>query len=243
MLFACVRTEQKKLRHSHLWVAFLVIPLLPTVMGAANYMNNLGLLKSEWYSLWTQHSLFYANFFYAPLIALYCSYIWRVEHLNYNWNHLMTMPVSAADVFLSKLLLAVRCTVFLQIWMWVLFLIAGKAVGLPGMPDLQILVWLLRGSLGALAITSLQLLLSMIIRSFAVPIALALLGSVAGLLASNGGFGLYWPYSLMLMGMNANKTDDMVSSFLGFGISTLVFTAAFTCFGILWLKRRDVHAA
>ena len=242
MLFACVRTEQKKLRHSHLWVAFLVIPLLPTVMGAANYMNNLGLLKSEWYSLWTQHSLFYANFFYAPLIALYCSYIWRVEHLNYNWNHLMTMPVSAADVFLSKLLLAVRCTVFLQIWMWVLFLIAGKAVGLPGMPDLQILVWLLRGSLGALAITSLQLLLSMIIRSFAVPIALALLGSVAGLLASNGGLGLFWPYSLMLMGMNANKTEDMVSSSLGFGISTLVFFVVVTGVGILWLRKRDVHA-
>ena len=93
MLWSCVKTEQKKLRHSHLWLAFLVIPLLPAFMGAANYVNNLELLKSEWYSLWTQHSLFYANFFYAPLIALYCSYIWRVEHLHYNWNQLMTMPV------------------------------------------------------------------------------------------------------------------------------------------------------
>ena len=33
MLLACIKTEQKKLRHSHLWAAFLVIPLLPTVMG------------------------------------------------------------------------------------------------------------------------------------------------------------------------------------------------------------------
>ncbi len=242
MLLACVKTERKKLHHSNLWVAFLVIPLLPTVMGAANYMNNLGLLKSEWYSLWTQHSLFYANFFYAPLIALYCSYIWRVEHLNYNWNHLMTMPVSAADVFLSKLLLAMRCTIALQLWMWVLFLIAGKAVGLPGLPDVQILGWLLRGSLGAFAITALQLVLSMMIRSFAVPIALALLGSVAGLLASNGGLGLFWPYSLMLMGMNANRTEDMVSSSLGFGVSTLVFFLVFTGFGIYWLRRKDVRA-
>ena len=242
MLLACVKTERKKLHHSNLWVAFLVIPLLPTVMGAANYMNNLGLLKSEWYSLWTQHSLFYANFFYAPLIALYCSYIWRVEHLNYNWNHLMTMPVSAADIFLSKLLLAMRCTIALQLWMWVLFLIAGKAVGLPGLPDVQILGWLLRGSLGAFAITALQLVLSMMIRSFAVPIALALLGSVAGLLASNGGLGLFWPYSLMLMGMNANRTEDMVSSSLGFGVSTLVFFLVFTGFGIYWLRRKDVRA-
>ena len=242
MLLACVKTEQKKLRHSHLWAAFLVIPLLPTIMGAANYLNNLGLLKSEWYSLWTQHSLFYANFFYAPLIALYCSYIWRVEHLNNNWNHLMTMPVPAADVFLSKLILALRCTVILQFWMWALFLIAGKAVGLPGLPELQILIWLLRGSLGALAITSLQLVLSMIIRSFAVPIALALLGSVAGLLASNGGFGLFWPYSLMLMGMNANKTEDMVSSSLSFGISTLCILLQFTGVGILWLRKKDIRS-
>ena len=242
MLLACVKTERKKLHHSNLWVAFLVIPLLPTVMGAANYMNNLRLLKSEWYSLWTQHSLFYANFFYAPLIALYCSYIWRVEHLNYNWNHLMTMPVSAADIFLSKLLLAMRCTIVLQLWMWVLFLTAGKAVGLPGLPDVQILGWLLRGSLGAFAITALQLVLSMMIRSFAVPIALALLGSVAGLLASNGGLGLFWPYSLMLMGMNANRTEDMVSSSLGFGVSTLVFFLVFTGFGIYWLRRKDVRA-
>lgn len=242
MLLACVKTEQKKLRHSHLWAAFLVIPLLPTIMGAANYLNNLGLLKSEWYSLWTQHSLFYANFFYAPLIALYCSYIWRVEHLNNNWNHLMTMPVPAADVFLSKLILALRCTVILQFWMWALFLTAGKAVGLPGLPEFQILIWLLRGSLGALAITSLQLVLSMIIRSFAVPIALALLGSVAGLLASNGGFGLFWPYSLMLMGMNANKTEDMVSSSLSFGISTLCFLLLFTGVGILWLRKKDIRS-
>ena len=126
--------------------------------------------------------------------------------------------------------------------MWVLFLAAGKVVGLPGLPDPQILIWLLRGSVGAVAVTALQLVLSMIIRSFAVPIALALLGSVGGLLASNSGLGLFWPYSLMLMGMNANKTEDMVSSSLGFGVSTLVFFLVFTGAGILWLKRKDVHA-
>ena len=93
MLPICVTMEFRKLRHSHLWLVFLVIPLIPTVMGAGNYLNNLGMLKSEWYSLWTQCSLFYSNFFYGPLIALYCAYIWRVEHLNHNWNQLMTMPV------------------------------------------------------------------------------------------------------------------------------------------------------
>lgn len=239
MLLTCVKTEKMKLRHSYIQLVFLVIPILPAFMGAGNYLQNLGILKSEWYSLWTQQSLFYSNFFYGPLIALYCSYIWRVEHLNYNWNTLMTMPVSEGAVFLSKLVLSFGCTIALQCWMGVLYVISGKLVGLPGMPPVQIFFWLMRGSLGGLVIAALQLFLSMVIRSFAVPIALALLGSIAGLLASNSGAGLFWPYSLMLMGMNANKTEDMVGNILGFGISTAVFLALFTGAGILYLKKRD----
>lgn len=242
MLLECVRMEQKKLRHSHLWMVFLVIPVIPAVLGAGNYLNNLELLKSEWFSLWTQYSLFYSNFFYGPLIALYCAYIWRVEHLNHNWNQLMTMPVPVRDVFLSKLMLALGCTVALQLWVLVLFVITGKAVGLTGMPPAEIMVWILRGSIGGLGIAALQLVMSMIIRSFAVPIALALLGSILGLIVSNGGLGLLWPYSLMLMGMNANRDENMLENLAGFGISAVGFLVLFTAAGIWYLKKKDITA-
>lgn len=242
MLLTCIKTEQRKLRHSYLWLVFLVIPVLPAFMGAGNYLQNQGVLQKEWYSLWTQCSLFYSNFFYGPLVALYCAYIWRVEHLNHNWNQLMTMPVPVPFVFLSKLFLALGCTVFLQLWMWVLFVVIGRLVGLSGMPPVQILVWLLRGSFGGMGIAALQLVLSMVIRSFAVPIALALMGSVIGLLVSNKGFGLFWPYSLMLMGMNSNKDQDIVGNILGFGISAVVFFVLFTGAGIWYLKKRDICA-
>ena len=59
MLWKCIRMEQEKLRHSHLWLAFLVIPVIPAFMGGGNYLQNQGMLKAEWYSLWTQCSLFY----------------------------------------------------------------------------------------------------------------------------------------------------------------------------------------
>ncbi len=243
MLLTCVRIEQKKLRHSYLWLVFLVIPILPAFMGAGNYVQNLEVLQSEWYSLWTQCSLFYSNFFYAPLIALYCSYSWRVEHLNHNWNQLMTMPVPVRDVFLSKLCLALGCTVFLQLWMWVLFLVTGRVVGLPGWPPLEILIWLLRGSIGGMGIAALQMVFSMVIRSFAVPVALALVGSVMGFLLSNGGLGLCWPYSLMLMGMNANRSENMMENVAGFIISFLIFLLLFTMSGIWYLKKKDIQAS
>lgn len=94
-----------------------------------------------------------------------------------------------------------------------------------------------------MGIAALQLVLSMVIRSFAVPIALALIGSILGLLASNGGYGLYWPYALMVMGMNANKDTDMIGNMWGFLASAGVFLMVFVAGGIWVLKKRDVVAS
>lgn len=94
-----------------------------------------------------------------------------------------------------------------------------------------------------MAIGALQLLLSMCIRSFSVPIGIALAGGVAGLVISNKGLGLYWPYALMLMGMNSNKNEDTLAGHsLSFFLSVLLFFLAFSGISILLLKKRDVKA-
>ena len=243
MLRLCVKAENKKLRHSVIWAACILIPIIPAIMGTFNYQQNLGILTGKWYSLWSQLSLFYASFFYAPLIALYCSYLWRLEHLNHNWNVLMTAPVSIPNIFFSKLAVIFKVTLITQIWLAVLFLLCGKLIGLPGWVPSQILVWILRGTLAAMAIGALQLLLSMCIRSFSVPIGIALAGGVAGLVISNKGLGLYWPYALMLMGMNSNKNEDTLACHsLSFFLSVLLFFLAFSGISILLLKKRDVKA-
>ena len=79
MLFRCIQAENKKLKHSVIFFACIFIPVIPAIMGGFNYIQNTGILTQKWYSLWTQVTLFYANFFYAPLIALYCSYLWRLD--------------------------------------------------------------------------------------------------------------------------------------------------------------------
>ena len=84
MLLACMKSEQLKMRRSNIWIAFLILPIIPAIMGTKNYLNNLAILSSEWSSLWTQETLFYSNFFFAPLIAVCCSYLWRMENQNKN---------------------------------------------------------------------------------------------------------------------------------------------------------------
>lgn len=64
-----------------------------------------------------------------------------------------------------------------------------------------------------------------------------------GFLLSNGGLGLCWPYSLMLMGMNANRSENMMENVAGFIISFLIFLLLFTMSGIWYLKKKDIQAA
>ena len=52
------------------------------------------------------------------------------------------------------------------------------------------------GTLGGIIICCIQLALSMMIRSFAIPIGISLVGGIGSLLATSQGPGLFYPYSL-----------------------------------------------
>lgn len=243
MLLSCMRAELMKLKRSFIWVVFLLLPIISTVMGCANYLQNVEILDSLWYSLWTQTTLFYSNFFYGPLIAVYCAYLWRVENFNHNRNALMTAPIQVPVLYLSQFL-AIGCvTLLTQLWVGALYFISGRAVGMTGFPPPETFIWLLRGCVGGLAIAALQLLLSSVIRSFALPIAIALLGSIGGLLFSAKDLGLFFSFFLMLLGMNSNREEDILSSSpLPFLLSCTIFLTLFVLLGIGYLKKADVKA-
>lgn len=244
MLIRCIRSEKLKLKHSILWLACLGIPLIPAIMGTFNYMGNLEILTPGWANLWTQETLFYANFFYAPLIGLCCAYLWRLEHRNHNWNTLMTAPVPAWAIVSSKLAIILRILVLIQIWVGVLFLVSGKCIRVEGHFPLEALGYLLRGTLAGAAIGALQLFLSMVIRSFALPIILALLGSIGSIYAAAKGTGLFFPYSLMMLGMNANRAEDMLEGRLAaFLASSVGMFLLFYLLSVLYLKKTDVRAS
>lgn len=243
MLYLCIKAENAKLRHSVIWLAALLVPVIPAIMGTFNYLQNTDILTGAWYSLWSQFTLFYSLLFYAPLVGVYCSYLWRLEHMDHNWNILMTMPVSYGSLFAGKLFIILKVTLFTQLWVYVLFVIGGKLVGFVGLPPFDILLWTLRGTLAAIAIGTLQLLLSMCIRSFAIPIGIALAGGCIGLVLSNLNMGLYWPYALLMMGMNSNSYEDKMSGgLLPFLLCTFLFFLLFFGMSILLLKKRDVKA-
>lgn len=242
MLFSCMRAELIKLRRSFIWIVFFILPILSTLMGCFNYLQNMEILTDGWYSLWTQATLFYSNFFFPPLIALYCSYLWRLENFNHNRNALMTSPIPISVLYTAQFLAVALIVLLTQLYVGGLYLISGLAIGMDGLPPMQILSWLLRGCLGGLSIAALQLFLSSFIRSFAVPIALALLFGVGGLAVVNTGYRLLYPYSLMLVGMNSNREEDLLAGQMpAFYVSCALFLVLFFALGIWYLRRADVR--
>lgn len=245
MLLRCIRAENAKLRGAGIWVVFLLVPLLSGAYGTASYVYNQGVLRTDWDSLWSQHTLYYALFFFAPMVAIYAAYLWRLEHLGHNWTLIMSMPVPPLILFLAKLVTVFKMALLTQGWMYLLFVLFGKLwAGLPGWPTVQSAVWALRGALATIPVIALQLLLSMLIRSFALPVLLALGGGVLGFLLAANGNGLQWPYALMLMGMNANNGADLLeSSVWAFFAACVVFTLLFLALAELWLRKKDVEVA
>lgn len=238
MLYRVWKSERLKGRHSPVWLVFLILPIFPALLGTLNYLGNLEVLENGWYSLWSQHTIFAASFFMPAQFGVFCAWQWRLEHNGYNWNSYLTVPVPRKTLYAGKLLLAVEVPVLAQGCIGLLYLVSGKLAGITASPPAELASWLLFGTLGGVAVCAVQLFLSLVLRSFAAPVLLGLLGGIAGLLMTSRGAGIYFPYSLLCLGMRANNPsmDLPVGAFL---ISCLVYTVVFTALSIRWLSQRD----
>lgn len=240
MIGRALKAECMKQRRSPVWLAFLLIPVIPAAMGTANYLGNLSILQHAWYSLWTQHSLFTCNFFLPPLIGVYCAYLCRLEHQENNWNAVLSSPVAFAAIYTAKLLMSAAMVILTQVWIGILFTISGKMAGLGGLPPAELYSWIFCGAAGGIVICAVQLFLSLVIRSFAVPVGIALLGGIGGMLALTQNLGTFFPYALTSIGMRANNPGgEMVVGLLPFFASCIVFLIIFVALSIVSGKRRD----
>ncbi len=235
------QVENRKFRHCIWKVFFFLIPVIPTVIGTINYQMNLEILKCGWFDLWTQHTLFYAFFFFSPMIAIAASFLWRVEHKGKNWNLFMTSPVDIGKLYAAKGLVLVKMVVEIQIWVGLLFFTSAKLIGLEGTIPPQIIWWLIRGTFGALVIAAIQMAVSMMIQNFAVPVMVGFMGGISGFLFSSYGYGVYYPYSQLMMGMNSNKVEDVLEqgNTVFFGV-VIFYVIVFFALGVLYLKKADV---
>ena len=241
MLLRCLKAEVQKCRRSPVWLAFVLLPIFPAILGTGNYLGNIEVLDDAWYSLWSQHTLFSSMFFLPALLGVFCAWQWRLEHADHNWNSFLTAPAPVGDLYAAKLILAAVVSLLAQVCIGLLFLLSGKIVGIPGPVPPELPEWLLCGTLGGVSVCAVQLFFSLVLRAFAPPVAFGLAGGIVGLMFTAQGWGYAFPYSLLCLGMRANN-PQMELDLLPFVLSALIYTVVFALLALRYLKRRDIAA-
>lgn len=236
MLRRALKAELMKLKHSPIWLAFILIPFISAFMGTFNYYGNREILTEEWYSLWTQHTIFYCYFCLPALIGIYCSYFCRLENMNHNWKSLLAEPIPVSRLYFAKFLCIMSVIVMNQVLIGVLFIISGKLMGFQSKLPISMLGWLVMGTIASMAICAFQLTISLIIRSFALPIGIALIGGIMSIAARAIGAPLAWCYSLFSVGMCANSPQTgLECSLFTFLVMCSIFTGIFIISGIAYM--------
>ena len=240
-MLRCLKAEVQKCRRSPVWLAFVVLPVFPAILGTGNYLGNLEVLDHAWYSLWSQHTLFSSMFFLPALLGVFCAWQWRLEHTDHNWNSFLTAPVPVRDLYAAKLMLSAAVSLLSQGCIGGLFLLSGKIAGITGPVPPELPGWLLCGALGGVSVCAVQLFFSMVFRAFAPPVAFGLVGGILGLMFTAQGWGYAFPYSLLCLGMRANN-PQMELDLLPFVLSALLYTAVFALLSLRYLQKRDAAA-
>ena len=96
-------------------------------------------------------------------------------------------------------------------------------------------------ALGGISVCAVQLFFSLVIRAFAPPVTIGLIGGILGLLVTAQGLGYAFPYSLLCLGMRANN-PQMKLQMLPFFFSTLIYTAVFAILAVGYIRRWDAAA-
>ena len=230
--------ELMKTKCTPIWLAFLILPLISSFIGTANYLNNIEILQSTWHSLWTQHSLFFAYIFMPPLIGVYASYLWRLEHNGTNWNMILA-HTSAYRIVFDKIAVCSVVSLCTMLWLGFLFIACGLIAGITTPIPVALVDWIVCGFIGSVSVCAIQSFLSLWIRSFAVPIGLALFGGIAGLVVTAKGAMYAIPYALLSVGLRANNPNRELDYNL-FLTSSVIYILFFYLLSVAYIKSQDV---
>lgn len=216
-----IQTEFMKLKGSLSWLVVVLLPVMAVLSGSLSTLSSGGEFEDGWHTLWIRSIGFYGMALLPIGVGILASLVWRPEHRNGNWNALMSQSVPTHQVVLSKVVAISTLTAAMQVVMLLTVLLLGKLAfemrgWLPGT------YWL--GSLlivvGCIPVVALQSAFSTFLRSFAAPVAIALVGAGASTVALMVGVpaAIASPYAL------ATYTTQLGTTLVG-GEST-VFNAA-----------------
>lgn len=245
--------EVLKLKRSQVWAVVVVLPLVMSALGVVNTAASGTGLAEGWDTLWLRTAVFFGLFPLAPGVAVLASLVWRPEHRGGNWTALMSGPVSSARIVVAKTAVVAGLGIaMLAVQLAAVWVLGAAFFGLDGALPPRYLAVAAVTAAAVIPLAALQSLLSMVMRSFAAPIGVALVGAglaVVLMTAKVHAAIAVLPYALATrasqlasgaFGDSGALTAGSVAAVL---VATVVLGGVVTAISVRVLDRRDVVTA
>ena len=186
--------EFKKIKKSAIPITLIFFNLVGSLLGAMIYALNRKVLLDGTQArvLWGQ-TVFYSSQIFTPiLIGIICSISCQFEESNKNWQRLLSIPVKANRIILSKITSLSLVMAISQLIVLLFYIISALVLKVPFANYLlDFLLWSITGWIATITIVTIQIFLSIRLKNFAVPILISAILAIAGLMTLFIGQGLF----------------------------------------------------
>lgn len=239
--------ERRKSKRAWILVAVAVVLVgLNVFNGIGNYLSNVDVFQAQgltWVAVWGQAGLLWAILFFPLLITLRAASLTRMEHEQANWRRLASYGAHLRTYRGKLLLLAgfvLLCQTIFVAAVILVSLILGFTLTLPDVSAM--LCWGLLGAVGGLTVATVQMLVGILVRSYATTVAIGLVASIGSLMVTLVAplLEAAYPYAQIGVGMRVRALDwPTFPETIGYLVwnAALILVAVFI--GRLVLRRKE----
>jgi thiol-disulfide isomerase/thioredoxin len=203
----CFKAEWLKLRHSGMfWLLVCAAAFIPILTTTVSIFVDTGanVETNKWDRFIETNFGAFTSFFFPLFVVLMTVRIVYLEHRSDTWKLLETQPVSRFALFFSKWEVAAIISLLCLIGL-LLFSILGGFILQVSKPEYKLssfsIDWsktagvLLRFWIASLGIVSIQYFFGLLIKSFAWPMTIGLIGIITGSIFAGFGYFNWFPYA------------------------------------------------
>jgi peroxiredoxin len=201
-----LKAEWLKLHHSGmLWFCLAAAAFIPAFHTLVSFFESVGDLSPESGNKMIQMDFqIFTNFFFPVFVVIVVVRLVYMEHRFDTWKLVETQPVSKAAIYFSKWEIAAFISFCCLLTLLVVAFLGGLILqfGRPALGfDQSNINWghalqaLTRFWIASLCIISVQYCLTVLLKSFALPMSIGLVAIFAGSFAQALGYMNWWPYS------------------------------------------------
>jgi thiol-disulfide isomerase/thioredoxin len=248
------KAEAQKLRHSGmLWLcvgAAAFIPIITTLVGF--FMDWDTPVEARWNRVFENNLQAFTGFFFPLFVVIMVVRLVYLEHRSDTWKLIETQPVSKSALYMAKWEIAVLISLISLLGLLLFAWIGGNILQF-GRPSLKldqssidwgkILKIVSRYWVTGLGIISIQYFLSLLIKSFAVPMSIGLIAIIGGSIFAGFGVLNWWPYSAAIFTTQSISGGASGQYFMAHEKISLLWAALFLWLGYQLYRRKTFHKA